>query len=133
MSPTLSPSYSSARSRDRVLVLKRASPLTHVRSNVQRGDIVTFGKPHEPDGQSVKRVIGLAGDVIWRDIRRVGKERDNGGQNASRMGMTMLPPVVKVPIGHVWVEGDNWRESLDSNDFGPVRKARLRWKHKTNE
>lgn len=30
---------------------------------------------------------------------------------------------VVVPFGHVWVEGDNWRRSYDSCDFGPVSKS----------
>ena len=27
-----------------------------------------------------------------------------------------------VPKGHVWVEGDNWRKSRDSNFYGPISK-----------
>jgi inner membrane protease subunit 2 len=34
-----------------------------------------------------------------------------------------MAPRVKVPYGHVWLEGDNWRESLDSNYFGPVSRS----------
>jgi inner membrane protease subunit 2 len=126
MSPALSPQYNEAGTSDRVLVMRRNSDSfkasgLHVRNFIQRGDVVTFMKPHKPEeGESVKRVVGVAGDTIWRDVRRVGRERESNGKNAKAMGMEMLPPVVKVPIGHVWVEGDNWRESLDSNDFGPV-------------
>lgn len=25
-----------------------------------------------------------------------------------------------VPKGHVWVEGDNWRKTVDSNNYGPI-------------
>jgi inner membrane protease subunit 2 len=126
MSPTLSPQYHEARTTDRILVLRRNSDSfkangLHVRNFIQRGDVVTFMKPHKPEeGESVKRVVGVAGDTIWRDARRVGRERKSEGKTAREMGMGMLPPIIKVPIGHIWVEGDNWRESLDSNDFGPV-------------
>jgi inner membrane protease subunit 2 len=140
MSPTLSPRYHETRASDRILILRRefsafklnkpSSPTPeavpelrglHVRNFIQRGDIITFMKPHKPEeGESVKRVVGVAGDTIWRDVRRVGRERKSEGKTARDMGMAMLPAVVKVPIGHVWVEGDNWRDSLDSNDFGAV-------------
>jgi inner membrane protease subunit 2 len=30
---------------------------------------------------------------------------------------------VVVPYGHVWVEGDNWRESWDSRHYGPISKG----------
>lgn len=51
---------------------------------------------------SVKRVIGLEGDVVH----------------------TRKPyptPYVRVPPGHMWVEGDAGEgKSLDSNTYGPV-------------
>ena len=28
----------------------------------------------------------------------------------------------------VWIEGDNWRKSLDSNDFGPISKGLIQGK-----
>jgi inner membrane protease subunit 2 len=139
MSPALSPSCHETGARDRVLVLRRdwqsfkASTENtdrtrpkgqHVRNSIQRGDIITFLKPHDPEkGESVKRVVGVAGDVIWRDARRVGREQESNGATAKDLGLTMLPPVIRVPIGHVWVEGDNWRESLDSNNLGAVSLA----------
>jgi inner membrane protease subunit 2 len=125
MSPTLSPAHHTQGARDLILSIKRNirgnHPLEHVRMDIHRGDIVTFYKPHEPEnGGSVKRVVAVAGDTVVRDVRRVGRERENEGKTARRMGMGDLGPLVKVPVGHVWVEGDNWRDSLDSNDFGPV-------------
>ncbi|KAF2420349.1 LexA/Signal peptidase [Tothia fuscella] len=143
MSPTLSPTYHATGSKDSVLVSRRArsSPappssfsqtsnfpdkplppfLSHAREDVRRGDVVTFIKPHKPsEGESVKRVLGVEGDIVWRDVRRVGREREQDGKQARDIGLLPLPPVVKVPLGHVWVEGDNWRDSLDSNDFGPI-------------
>jgi inner membrane protease subunit 2 len=140
MSPTLSPSYATTRQQDTLLALRRAplsqeySFFTHARNSVKRGDIVTFTKPHKPEEESVKRVLAVEGDTVWRDVRRVGIEEKMGGKRAKDMGMLPLGPVVKVPIGHVWVEGDNWRESLDSNDFGPIslslvtgRASRIVW------
>jgi inner membrane protease subunit 2 len=33
--------------------------------------------------------------------------------------------VVVVPYGHVWVEGDNWRDSWESRHYGPISKGLL--------
>ena len=82
---------------------------------------MVFWKPGAPEEMGVKRVLGVEGDTVYRDFRRVGKRRDGAvGSFGERLGMGEVGTVVKVPVGHVWVEGDNWRESLDSNDFGPV-------------
>lgn len=51
---------------------------------------------------AVKRIVGLEGDVI--------RTRD-----------PYPSATVRVPLGHVWVEGDGGeRLSRDSNDYGPI-------------
>lgn len=59
--------------------------------------------PHDPNKISVKRIIGLEGDVIH--TRRPYP-------NA----------YIRVPQGHIWVEGDAGDEklSIDSNTYGPI-------------
>ena len=44
-------------------------------------------------------------------------EVPGGGLEDSR---TLGKKTVRVPFGHVWVEGDNWRKTADSNMYGPV-------------
>ncbi|KAG6038382.1 hypothetical protein E4U41_004222 [Claviceps citrina] len=65
------------------------------------------GSPVHPEVTAVKRVVALEGDVV----------------------KTRQPyPIstVKVPQGHVWVEGDGRPgTSLDSNTYGPVSKRLL--------
>ncbi|XP_073921139.1 mitochondrial inner membrane protease subunit 2 isoform X3 [Castor canadensis] len=56
--------------------------------------------PKNPDQKIIKRVIALEGDII----------RTMGHKNQ----------YVKVPRGHMWVEGDHHGHSFDSNSFGPV-------------
>ncbi|RYP27273.1 hypothetical protein DL768_011259 [Monosporascus sp. mg162] len=70
--------------------------------DLQRGMIVTFWSPWNPEVVAVKRIIGLEGDVIrTRDPYPVA--------------------TVRVPPGHVWVEGDaGQRDSWDSNAYGPI-------------
>lgn len=59
--------------------------------------------PHDPEKTSVKRVIGLEGDVI-----RTRRPYPNA--------------YIRVPQGHIWVEGDaaDERLSIDSNTYGPI-------------
>ena len=68
----------------------------------KRGDVVVM---RSPDGEEmlIKRVVGLAGDVIQP------RDRDTSA--------------LSVPAGHIWVEGDNPRTSRDSNSFGPVKQS----------
>ncbi|KAM4060380.1 hypothetical protein HRG_014246 [Hirsutella rhossiliensis] len=74
---------------------------------LERGMIVTLRSPAHPEVVAVKRVVALEGDVV----------------------VTKAPypiPTVKIPPGHVWVEGDGPRaSSLDSNTYGPVSKRLL--------
>ncbi|KAG3277893.1 inner mitochondrial membrane peptidase subunit 2 [Ictidomys tridecemlineatus] len=58
------------------------------------------GSPKNPEQKIIKRVIALEGDII----------RTMGHKNR----------YVKVPRGHIWVEGDHHGHSFDSNSFGPV-------------
>ncbi|KAI1265807.1 LexA/Signal peptidase [Xylariaceae sp. FL1019] len=70
--------------------------------SLQRGMIVTFWSPHRPDAMAVKRIIGLPGDVI-------------------RTRTPYSVPIVTVPPGHIWVEGDGEdRDTFDSNSYGPI-------------
>ncbi|XP_058046768.1 mitochondrial inner membrane protease subunit 2 isoform X4 [Ahaetulla prasina] len=66
---------------------------------VQRGDIVSLVSPRNPEQKIVKRVIALEGDII----KTIGYKKK----------------YVKIPHGHIWVEGDHHGHSFDSNAFGP--------------
>lgn len=127
MSPSLSPSYEETGSADRILLWK-VNPL----KGLKRGDVVSIWKPHDPEGTSLKRVVALEGDVV---VVRDRSLRRNGGGHARGRGVAReaeeeeeMVTTVRVPFGHVWVEGDNWRKSLDSNDFGPVSKSMVEGK-----
>uniref|UniRef100_A0A8D0DQQ4 Mitochondrial inner membrane protease subunit 2 n=1 Tax=Salvator merianae TaxID=96440 RepID=A0A8D0DQQ4_SALMN len=56
--------------------------------------------PRNPEQKIIKRVIALEGDII----KTKGYKKK----------------YVKVPNGHMWVEGDHHGHSFDSNAFGPV-------------
>ncbi|KAL1877685.1 hypothetical protein Plec18167_004651 [Paecilomyces lecythidis] len=73
------------------------------RRRLERGMVVTFRSPANPDNIAIKRVIALPGDRV-----------------------TTREPCPResqiVPFNHVWLEGDSDdpNKSLDSNTYGPV-------------
>jgi len=90
--------------------------------SIQRGDIVVFHYPRDPQKSYIKRVIGVAGDRVA--IR-------NGYVYVN--GVLLREPYVPVeffdprsfsetvvPPGHYYVLGDHRTMSNDSRDFGPV-------------
>lgn len=122
MQPTLSPNVHIDGSRDAVIWAKW-SPTR----NLQRGDVVLFHTPHDPNKSSVKRVIALEGDTVVLDPKRRPKDAENGRRNvdakmwdiryASGKGR------VNIPEGHVWLEGDNMKATQDSNSYGPISRG----------
>lgn len=95
-------------------------------TRAQRGDLVTFDSP--ADGQqTVKRVIGVAGDVVAiRDAYLYvnGRLVDEPEVDHDAIDGLYYGPV-SVPAGQVLVLGDNRARSIDSRDHGPVDVASL--------
>lgn len=107
-------------------------PFTDVklaRRDVQRGDIVIFPFPKNPEIDYIKRVIATGGETVSIRNNQVminGKPleepysyydqryRSNGKERDSNFGP------VKVPAGHLFVMGDNRYNSLDSRYWGFV-------------
>lgn len=82
------------------LMLSASKQPASLETIIQRGDVVSLISPKNVKECFIKRVIGLPGDVV-RTIRY--KDR-----------------FVKVPEGHCWIEGDNFKASYDSNSFGCI-------------
>ncbi|XP_016306539.1 mitochondrial inner membrane protease subunit 2-like isoform X2 [Sinocyclocheilus anshuiensis] len=94
MQPSLNPDGESSPD---VVLLNRWSVRNY---QVHRGDIVSVLSPKDPRQKIIKRVIGIEGDFI----------KTLGYKNR----------YVRVPDGHLWIEGDHHGHSFDSNTFGPV-------------
>src|SRR5438874_956660 len=91
--------------------------------HIERGDIVVFWFPNDPDKSYVKRVIGLPGETV--EIRN-GKVLVNGQElheaYLDKEHNQSLPswPAKKVDEHHYFVMGDNRDNSSDSRYWGLV-------------
>lgn len=88
------------------LVIEAILPFTLFgTSSIERGDMITLYSPLHHNRVVCKRVLGLPGDVICVDPT---------GDRAPSTEHVLVPP------GHLWVNGDNAKWSIDSRDYGPV-------------
>lgn len=91
--------------------------------HIERGDIVVFWFPNDPDKSYVKRVIGLPGEII--EVRN-GKVYVNGRElteeylNAEYNRSLPSSPAKRVDDHHYFVMGDNRDNSSDSRYWGLV-------------
>ena len=91
--------------------------------HIERGDIVVFWYPNDPEKSYVKRVIGLPGEMV--EVRS-GKVLINGTELRETYldedHNRSLPsyPVRKVDEHHYFVMGDNRDNSSDSRYWGLV-------------
>ncbi len=107
--------------------------------DVNRGDIVVFGRPEGENAVGVKdlikRVIGLPGETVTITDNHVLI-------NGVPLDEPYLPPGTKtdgtgtpvpcdpahpchIPDGQVWVMGDNRTNSSDSRFFGPIPESKI--------
>lgn len=108
--------------RDRVLVDKVSLRFR----DAHRGDIVVFRRPEGVGGDPgiddlIKRVVALPGETVeFADGRVVVDGRPLDEPYLEPGTQTQGDGRVVVPVGRLWVMGDNRSNSLDSRVFGPV-------------
>nr|XP_016440146.1 PREDICTED: mitochondrial inner membrane protease subunit 1 isoform X1 [Nicotiana tabacum] len=85
-----------------VLLAEHLSPLL---DKLGPGDVVLVRSPDNPRKTVTKRIVGMEGDTVTflADPARSNRH-----------------VTLKVPKGHVWIQGDNIYASKDSRQLGPI-------------
>jgi signal peptidase I len=95
----------------------------HIES-IQRGDVVVFHYPRDPEKSYIKRVIGLPGDRVWIDRGRVWLNgvplHESYVPDRYRDSRSMSETVI--PDDSYFMMGDHRSISSDSREFGPVER-----------
>jgi len=107
--------------RDRLFINKF---VYHI-SSIERGDVVVFHYPRDPEKSYIKRVIALPGDrleidhgIVWVNGIRLSENYVPQEYRDSRS----LPEMI-VPDGSYFMMGDHRSISSDSREFGPVERG----------
>jgi signal peptidase I len=91
---------------------------------IERGDIVVFRYPRDPEKSYIKRVIGLPGDriqIVRGQVWLNGNPlREPYVPEAYRDTRSM--PETVIPEGSYFMMGDHRSISSDSREFGPVAR-----------
>jgi len=93
----------------------------------QRGDVVVFKSPKNPDIEYIKRIIGLPGDKImiknsevYVNDKLLQENYIADKTNVWEGGYIKNGEPVTIPADEIFVMGDNRPRSSDSREFGPV-------------
>ncbi|MFO0704036.1 MAG: signal peptidase I [Patescibacteria group bacterium] len=114
------------------------SRITYKLKEPEKGDVVVFKSPQNPDVEYIKRIIATGGDTIEfvqcepTDNSKCGvmvnDELLTEGYISDKTqlfaGSDLKPnEKIKIPEDHLFVMGDNRPGSLDSRVFGPIPKS----------
>jgi signal peptidase I len=107
--------------RDRLFINKF---VYHVAA-IERGDVVVFRYPRDPEKSYIKRVIGLPGDRLRIDRGQVwlnGKRLEESYVPEEYRDTKSMAEMV-VPEDFYFMMGDHRSISSDSREFGPVDRS----------
>ena len=112
-------------------------------SEVERGDIIVFPYPEDPDKNFIKRVVGIGGDtieLIGENVYINGKlEKEEFVFLDDSIYTVAMDNKIEIPEGKLFVMGDNRRNSKDSRYWGFVEEKKVQgkgafiyWNHNPN-
>ncbi len=94
-------------------------------SSIERGDVVVFRYPRDPQKSYIKRVIALPGDRLCIEHGAVwlnGKPLPEAYVPEQYRDLRSMAEIV-VPDGSYFMMGDHRSISSDSREFGPVERS----------
>jgi signal peptidase I len=108
------------------------SKVTYKFRPIDRGDVIVFKSPKNPDQEYIKRIIGLPGDTIlisagevYVNGRKLTETYISDKTTLFEGGFAQEGVPIIVPAGKLFVMGDNRPHSSDSREFGPVDQSSL--------
>lgn len=103
------------------------SKITYKFRSPERGDVIVFRSPKNPDIDYIKRIIGLPGDqiLIQNGIVNVNGKPIHESYIASSTnlwdgGFVSEGVSITIPGNELFVMGDNRQRSSDSREFGSI-------------
>jgi signal peptidase I len=103
------------------------SKITYKFKKIERGDVIVFHSPKNPNIEYIKRIIGLPGDkVMVKDNEVYVNDQPlpeiyiSAKTNLWDGGFLKEGEAVTVPDNYLFVMGDNRPRSSDSREFGPI-------------
>jgi signal peptidase I len=116
------------------------SKITYKLKKPERGDVVVFRSPQNPDIEYIKRIVAVGGDsILFTDCKGssntnctvmvnnyplIEKHITDQTQLFDTSSITPDLPL-KIPEGQIFVMGDNRSGSLDSRVFGPISESSI--------
>lgn len=96
--------------------------------NVEKGDVILFVMK-EMSGLSTKRVIAVGGESV--EVKSDGVYVDNirAEDRWNQLPQGHTSKFMTLQHDELYVMGDNRQNSMDSRDFGPIEKDRVRGKY----
>jgi signal peptidase I len=105
-----------------------AEKMTSRLDKLERGDIVVFKQPENPNIFVIKRIVGLPGESITLTKQAVfvnGSELQEDYVKTHQILPTEQEEIIEVPADSYFLMGDNRANSTDSRKWGPITQENI--------